>query len=706
MKKEQNTTFIPPSTVVEDAVKDPKKKAKSAAPKKKAKLTPKATVTPDEALEETLDFEEQVSDTSPSALDLVRKKSGLSEDDIAMIFELGYENELGRLVGYENLKRLKVEHLKRTGKSDGSHYSTAFGYRGEEYMGPQNHMRICAAYAQDKKQLILRTVWTVFFSILLLLADLPHLILSALPPFFSEYGFALPALSMLILVVLTLPSLRQVKAGLRSLLHFEPTPYSVPTLLLFTALIYDTVALVIHADVLRVNFLVSLAFLMLVVCDLLRFATEHRVVGILSQKEEKHVLIPATPRKKKLRQGNQIVKIINDDIGKNRYQIRSCRDTAGFFRRFNDMESAARPLTVLIAVCFSLATAAAFGAALVHNSFAVALSTFMTVVLLSMPLSVMLSLFYPLFYANRLLSRVKCALLGDETVEELDQPREVIFRDTELYSAEKRTEITVAKGENAQKDLRLAGILFRKLGGTLAPLGASAPDAEADPPISILRVAESGVEAMIDNRHHILAGDAHFLARNGVSVPKESTDKTLRRTSEVSLMYVAIDGTLKLSYEIEYEAKASFERMVCDLAEIDCAAAISSLDPNLDDIFLQKSRFSASDPISVVKPNHFEDDTPLEMADVGVVSLESEENLIYSLFAASGVSKVKRFAFRIQLIASILAGGLTALLILLGQGKMLGIFPILGYQALFSAILLIATLGEINTDTLRLNRKY
>ena len=285
----------------------------------------------------------------------------------------------------------------------------------------------------------------------------------------------------------------------------------------------------------------------------------------------------------------------------------------------------------------------------------------------------MLSLFYPIFHANRLLARIRCTLLGDETVEELDRPKELIFRDTELYSAEKRTEVTVIKNENAKQDLRLAGILFRKLGGTLAPIGASCPDAEADPAISILRIAESGVEAVIDNRHHMLAGDAHFLARNGVSVPKESTDKTLRRTSEVSLMYVAINGVLKISYEIEYEAKASFERMVCDLAEIDCAAAISSLDPNLDDVFLQKSRFSASDPISVIKPNHFEDDTPLEMADVGVVSLDGEEKLIHPLFAANGISRVKRFAFRIQLIASILAGGLTLLLSLLGQTDLLGI---------------------------------
>ncbi len=704
MKKEPNTTFIPP-TLLEETKEKPVRKAPRRKPIPKKQSVEEANPA-DEQLVEEIDFEQQAEETEPTALELIRQKSGLSEDDVAMLFALGYENELGRLVGYENLKKLQAENFKRTGKSEDRHYRTAFGYRGEEYTDEQDRVTVQAAYAKDRKKLLFRTVFSAIFSLLLLFADLPSMILPGLPPFFSDNQWIFPVAGMLLLSCVALCSRTQVNAGIRSLLSFRPTPYSIPAILLPVALIYDLASLFTDGDMLPVNLLTSLVFLALIACDLLRFSCEHRTLSLLSETDSKHVLVPATPRKRKLRQGNKIIKIINDDIGENRYSIRRCRHTVGFFRRFNDMQSASRPLTISLALSFSLAVATAFANAILHDSLSLALSGFMTVVLISAPLCTVQALFFPLFHANRLLSRLNCALLGDETVEEYAIPKAVIFRDTDLYTVETRTEISVAKNDDFKNDMRLAGILFRKLGGTLASLGAAAPDAESDPPVSILRIAESGVEAMIDNRHHLLAGDALFLTRNGVSVPKESTDKTLRRTSEVSLMYVAVNGILKLSYEIEYEARASFERMVCDLAEIDCAAAISSFDPNLDDVFLQKSRFSASDPITVVKPNHFEEDAPLEMADVGAVALDDERDLIHPLFAAHGISKTKRFAFRLQLIATVLGGALTALLSVLGEPAALGILPIIGFQALFSGILLIASLCEINGASLRLHKKY
>ena len=42
-----------------------------------------------------------------TAVESILKKNGLSKDDVAMMFELGYESELGRVVGYDNLKKLK-----------------------------------------------------------------------------------------------------------------------------------------------------------------------------------------------------------------------------------------------------------------------------------------------------------------------------------------------------------------------------------------------------------------------------------------------------------------------------------------------------------------------------------------------------------------------------------------------------------------------
>ena len=146
MKKEQNTTIITPSApTAPPATKRPSataplRKARAGAPSptplRKSSASnasaPKAPRVEDEMLEEVLDetvdtaeiaeeipFEEpeivpdppkrpsifqrrrqqlqQLEEQRMSAMEIIQKRSGLSEDDIALIVELGYENELGRL---------------------------------------------------------------------------------------------------------------------------------------------------------------------------------------------------------------------------------------------------------------------------------------------------------------------------------------------------------------------------------------------------------------------------------------------------------------------------------------------------------------------------------------------------------------------------------------------------------------------------------
>ena len=62
---------------------------------------------PTNLLERLRQRREKQAEKNLGAMELICKKSGFSEDDLAMLFELGYESELGRLVGYENLKKLK-----------------------------------------------------------------------------------------------------------------------------------------------------------------------------------------------------------------------------------------------------------------------------------------------------------------------------------------------------------------------------------------------------------------------------------------------------------------------------------------------------------------------------------------------------------------------------------------------------------------------
>ena len=635
------------------------------------------------------------------AMEVICRRSGLSEDDVAMMFELGYENELGKLVGYENLKRMKSEHMKKVSQTDRKQYRTAFGYRGEEFADNKHTDAVMASYLHDRKRLIVRLLLTVLLSVALFFAELPHLIGGLPKAIDTDYPLLFPLLSLLLFMLTALLSKRQISAGLRSLFRYTPTPYSVCAILPPFVILYDVLSLFTVAPMLKVNLLASLSFVLIAVCDVLRITCEMKALTLISTEEPKHVLAPTVPRKKKLRRGDKIVKIITDDIGDSLYQARSCKQTVGFFRRFNKLSSESRQFMVLIVSALSLSTLLAFASAVYTSAISVALSTFMSVLTVSLPLTSVFVFFYPLSRANRLLGSKKCTLLGEESVVEYNQPdKTVIFPDTRLFSTEKATEISARTGTDFRNDLYLAAILFRKLGGTLEPIGRSASQLRFDPPVSIVRIQENGVEAMIDNKRHLLVGSAAFLRRGGIRVPPESTDRAMRRTENVSLMYVAVDGALKLSYEIEYRADQDFEAMIRELAESGATVAINTYDPNLNEEFLQKCRPDGTDPVRVVKPGRFEEEKPLDIADVGAVALGDATDLAYPLHAARGISNIRRFGFRIQLIASLLGSAAILLFTLLGKQAWIGILPIAIYQLFWIVVSFIASRSELNGDRL------
>ena len=161
-----------------------------------------------------------------NTMEVVRRRSGFSDDDIEMIFELGYENEFGRLVGYDNLRKLKHDHQNRMSRESSKRYRTAFGYCGQDSITPQNKNRSITKYMHDRKYLIWRTILTVLALLLVVLLDYPALIGGAYEAFDASMPLLFPLLSTLIMVAATCLSYKQFNAGIRNYFKLRPTPYS------------------------------------------------------------------------------------------------------------------------------------------------------------------------------------------------------------------------------------------------------------------------------------------------------------------------------------------------------------------------------------------------------------------------------------------------------------------------------------------------
>ena len=209
--------------------------------------------------------------------------------------------------------------------------------------------------------------------------------------------------------------------------------------------------------------------------------------------------------------------------------------------------------------------------------------------------------------------------------------------------------------------MRLAEILFRKLGGTLATVGnAVSENDEPDPTVNLVRLTELGVEAVVENKFRLLAGDASFLVHSGVEVPKESTDRSAIRSRGVNILYVAVNGTLKLTYEVAYTMSHSFRDIISLLAQAETTLAVQSYDPNLNDAFLHVGFADGDEVVRVIKPAQFELPMPAEITDTGAVTLDGPLGTAYPLRVASLIVQARKAGFRALTLGSILPGAVLA----------------------------------------------
>lgn len=607
-------------------------------------------------------------------LKYTEKKTGLTADDVSMIFELGYESELGNLIGQDALKKIRSKYIRATHSADKEHYRTAFGYRNQEYTGEQSRDLILANYVHDKKVLIVRLALTALMMLLLLPLEIPSLLQTLIHPNGQIAVILFPLLRLCILLFAGCMSFKQLQAGIKSFLHISPTPYSAVGLLFPLAVVGGVINLFLAGNG---NPLVSLALptvgtlLLTAICDALRLFSEMKVFRILSAEDDKTVLEQTQLHKKKLRHGDKVVKIINDDVDQNLYSLQKTHTVSGFFRRCNDTESAIRPFGFLLLATLTFSFLTGLFSVVCGKEFSTVASTVLLTFYFALPIPSVLLFSYPLSYANRLLTHRNCALVGEESVMEYSQPKTVIFRDRDMYSIKKCTQTMAREGEDFRQDMRLAALLFREMNGALNDSGADRGKSS----VTFVRLAESGTEALVEH-HHLLAGDAKFLSKSGVRVPKETTDRASKRSENTVLMYVAINGILKLTYEIEYTLSHAFEEQVAILARHSACSAILTCNPNINDNFLQQTMGDCAEYVRIIKPSRYEQEETSEVSDSGVVALSERFDVTRPVIAATLIQRIRTDGYRIQAAIAFI-GALLALLLTFKQSQLLSGIPVL-----------------------------
>lgn len=552
----------------------------------------------------------------------------LSDDDVELLLDLGYEVNLIQKVGTQRVE--SVRYRRQDDEKARRRLRHVYGCAGEEYSSHTQDKQIKGIYHRQTGNAVVRLVLEMVMALMLLLTDLLPTMADRLPPAIAgvpaSSAFGLFGIVLLLLAAfVSLPLLRR---GAKALVHFSPIPASMPAMLLILTLIYDAVLLFYGDCGILLNFPTAVSFVILAAAELMTVHRERMTFDVVSAHSRKIVMHAIPPRKKKVVRDGQIVKIINDDAGKRSWRVHPTDQVAGYFRRNREGTPRYRLLSTLLLITILIAFVVGLVTLIVTDSPRMALTTFLLTAQIALPVSATISYAYPMLFAARTLAKDGCAIVGHGAVDEYAGEKTLVFDDTEMFRSKSSTEITIKGSGDTKKYIRYAKRLFRTLGGTLRGISTSDLSEEAyEERVEILKIFENGVEARIDNKVDILLGCSAFMVERGIRVPGESAELLVRRSVESSILYLAFDGKLRLGYEVDHRISGRFEQMAEELARMGTDVAIETCDPGINADLLTRSRKSAACAIEVTKPIQFERHVESLMCDSGVIATRSARDI-------------------------------------------------------------------------------
>ncbi len=613
----------------------------------------------------------------------LRASETLSENDVALLLRLGYENDLRSHQSIEQLRRIEKQ-TRELPITDRQRHGLAFGYsaaeRDSDQNDPRRETRIKQTYRQNMTTVTWRLVFTVLFAVALTVLDAMPLFASVLPPRVASLATHPVAhlLALQLLVLCAIPSGKRLLYGAGRLLQLSPEPICALLPVLVGNLVYNVIMALQPTRYVLLNAPTAWLLVLFVVCDRLDLVRESATYDMVSAGEHKLVLSPTKPHKKKILRGGRIVKIIDEDAGLPHYRVERAEKIDGYFELTNAPTRRYRRILTFLAAQLLL-TLGVGGVSLLCSGLSWHLLPAMLATMqLCAPVGILCMNSYALFAACRALRPAGATILGPGAVDEMAQEKILIFSDVELLQAKSSTEITMKGGGDPKRYVRYARRVFCALGGTLGKINTSdLSEDRTDGGVEIIRVYPEGVEARLDGKVHLLLGSSSFMKKNKIAVPTPDAEMMTRRSDESSILYLAVGGQVRLGYEINYRIHGSFEQMAAQLAKGTTTVAICSADPNITEQFLAASRAKKKTPIRLYKPIRHERRRVLDSEQSGIVSVGKVRSVAAAIRWCEQIVENERWMSKIQAVLMFCGALLTALTFGVGTGAEDALFGVL-----------------------------
>ncbi len=635
-----------------------------------------------------------------------KKSVEIEDDDISLLLQLGYKDELKSEVGQERTDSV-VRSISNSYRPDKN--KIPFGFCGKEFSDSSQIDKIKQRYDYDKRIVIIKLAFFACISLVLLLLGM----------LFKSYT-TVNSVIMFSVMELLIASLgcvvmhKELVSGIKGVLKFSPTVFTMPlfSLLVLTAYdIFNIITCIAHPDKISANttslfgFTTSMFFIFALVVQLINCVREQKTFNLISASDELYTAETLVSQRGDNSDTNNLRSHeIRKQIKGNAVIVKKTKYISEYFKRCSESSYGIGgfvlilgvvPLAAIILACIIIATGrtAADVASTVVFAFYMCLSASFALI---MPVT--------LFAASQSLAQKKCGIIGTGAVMEYADTNSVIFPDTSAFEIGNDIEVIPMGDVDMNSSMKTANRLFSALGGTLSDIvgensfNKDLSVSEAD--INIASVDDNGIELYMDNETHILLGNEKYVYERRRQLSFEACDFIPSSASAGrEVIYLAINGAVCLGYIISFGVKTEFTDKVKLLAQHSIKTYVSTYEPHI-----KAKRYNGC-KIGVYRPyDHTSPSTPPSCYG-GIVASGDAKNITYPLIMTSEILKSVKKSSKTS-VWFVLGGIAVSFAITLVGYLVPGAFGLLRYRDVFTVISQLLSVIPLSVSAIKLWKKY
>ena len=635
-----------------------------------------------------------------------KKTVEMEDDDISLLLQLGYKDELKSEIGQERTDSV-VHGISNSYRPDKN--KIPFGFCGKEFFDSSQIDKIKQKYDYDKRMIVIKLALFSCISMVLLLLGL----------IFKNYT-TVNSVIMFSVMELLITSLgcvvlyKELISGIKGVFKFSPTVFTMPiiSLLVLTSFdIFNIISCIVKPNSITASttslfgFTTSVFFIFALAVELINCVREQKTFNLISASQDLYTAETLISQREDKSDANNLRSHeIRKQVKGNAVIVKKTRYISEYFKRCSEssygignimLVLGVVPLAAMILACIIIAMGrtASDVASTVVFAFYMCLSASFVLI---MPVT--------LFAASQSLAERKCGIIGTGSVAEYADTNSVIFPDTSAFKIDNDIEVVPFGDVDMNSAMKTANRLFSALGGTMSdilgenPFNKDLSVSEAE--INIASVDNNGIELYMDNETHILLGNEKFVYERRRQLNFEACDFIpAAASSGREVVYLAINGVVSLGYIMYFDVKTEFTDNVKLLALHSIRTYVSTYEPHI------KAKRYNNCKIGVYRPYDHESSSKPTSRYGGIVASGDAKNITYPLIMTSEVLQSVRKSSKVS-VMFILAGIVVSFAITLVGYIAPGALGILRYRDIFTVIIQLLSVIPLTVSAIKLWKKY